>query len=227
MATALTLAADGKRRGGRWQRGSLPAGNGESPNSTWQDAMKRAGLVLDHCPDLAPVSSAPREGGRKPHAARSTTRRRTDVVPASLEEPARPAGDPPMAGVAERPEVARIVPAALCPAAHVVHLGGRTEPAVLADREPGQLRCPRRLPARRHRRLTLERRPAVRRAPAGLVGVLRTPPVAARTGQRHVISAAPEPRACSTPPGAGAGARDLAAGRPAGSRPAGGTAPRQ
>jgi hypothetical protein len=54
MATALTLATDAKRRNGRWQRGSLPAGNGESPNSTWQAAMKQAGAVLDHAPDLAP-----------------------------------------------------------------------------------------------------------------------------------------------------------------------------
>lgn len=52
MATALTLAADGKRANGRWKRGAVPAASTESRN-TWQDAMMRAGLILDHAPDLA------------------------------------------------------------------------------------------------------------------------------------------------------------------------------
>lgn len=53
MSTALVLAADGRREGGRWKRGSVAIG--ESPNTeTWRDALKRAGIILDHKPDLAP-----------------------------------------------------------------------------------------------------------------------------------------------------------------------------
>ena len=52
MSTALVLEADGRRKDGRWKRGSVAIG--ESPNSaTWQDALKRAGIVLDFAPDLA------------------------------------------------------------------------------------------------------------------------------------------------------------------------------
>ncbi len=54
-AIALTLAAvDGKRRNGRWVRGTLPAGNRQLADSEgWETAMYRAGLVLDYAPDLA------------------------------------------------------------------------------------------------------------------------------------------------------------------------------
>lgn len=52
MATALVLAEDGRRNNGRWKRGSVDIG--ESPNSsTWQDALKRAGVILDFAPELA------------------------------------------------------------------------------------------------------------------------------------------------------------------------------
>lgn len=54
MSTALVLAADGRRDGGRWRRGSVAIG--ESPNSeTWRDALKRAGVVIDYSPNLAPA----------------------------------------------------------------------------------------------------------------------------------------------------------------------------
>lgn len=53
IATALVLEQQGKRVNGRWARGSVPADSGGSPNSTWSDAMKRAGLVLDEMPELA------------------------------------------------------------------------------------------------------------------------------------------------------------------------------
>ncbi len=52
MSTALVLVADGRRENGRWRRGSVDIG--ESPNiSTWQDALKRCGVILDFKPDLA------------------------------------------------------------------------------------------------------------------------------------------------------------------------------
>lgn len=52
MASALVLAEDGRRGNGRWKRGSVDIG--ESPNiSTWQDALKRSGVVLDFRPELA------------------------------------------------------------------------------------------------------------------------------------------------------------------------------
>lgn len=53
MSTAIVLAADGRRDGGRWRRGSVDVGNTEVRN-TWQDAMRQAGIVLDFAPDLAP-----------------------------------------------------------------------------------------------------------------------------------------------------------------------------
>jgi hypothetical protein len=46
---AISLIAEGKRRDGRWVRGSVPGDDGaitESRN-TWQDAMMRAGTVAD------------------------------------------------------------------------------------------------------------------------------------------------------------------------------------
>lgn len=53
MATALVLAADGRREGGRWKRGSLDIGP-ESDNATaLTRALQRAGIVLDWAPDLA------------------------------------------------------------------------------------------------------------------------------------------------------------------------------
>lgn len=55
MSTALVLAADGRREGGRWRRGSVQVGNSESANSGWKDRLKEAGIVLDYKPDLAPA----------------------------------------------------------------------------------------------------------------------------------------------------------------------------
>ena len=46
MATALVLKASGKRRGGRWVRGSIPA-IPDIGNSAWRNAMTQAGLVVD------------------------------------------------------------------------------------------------------------------------------------------------------------------------------------
>lgn len=55
MATALVLAEDGRREGGRWRRGSVGAIQ-ESLNSgegQWRNSLTQAGAVLDHAPDLA------------------------------------------------------------------------------------------------------------------------------------------------------------------------------
>ena len=46
MATALVLKAAGKRRNGRWVRGSIPA-IPDIGNSTWHNAMTQAGVVVD------------------------------------------------------------------------------------------------------------------------------------------------------------------------------------
>lgn len=50
MSTALSLEHDGKRKNGRWARGSV---NDGSVTNGWAQRMKEAGLVLDLLPDLA------------------------------------------------------------------------------------------------------------------------------------------------------------------------------
>ena len=52
MATALVLAADGRRGEGRWRRGSVDIG-GSANIGDWRARLKEAGAVLDHSPDLA------------------------------------------------------------------------------------------------------------------------------------------------------------------------------
>ena len=51
MATALVLAADGRRENGRWRRGSVD--NGPGSDSAWAKAVQRAGVILDYAPDAA------------------------------------------------------------------------------------------------------------------------------------------------------------------------------
>ena len=55
MATALVLHQQGKRRDGRWQRGSVPADTRDSTSRRWADVMAQAGAVLDEVPELAPA----------------------------------------------------------------------------------------------------------------------------------------------------------------------------
>lgn len=56
MATALVLAADGRREGGRWKRGSVQTdANGDSSTSAWIKALQNAGVVLDFKSDLSPA----------------------------------------------------------------------------------------------------------------------------------------------------------------------------
>ena len=56
-ATALTLAQDGRRKGGKWDYGTVSESepNGKDLNrSSWKVHMAHAGTVLDHCPELLP-----------------------------------------------------------------------------------------------------------------------------------------------------------------------------
>ncbi len=53
MATAMVLADDGRREDGRWKRGSVLGGDITESRNTWKDALRTAGLILDHAPDLA------------------------------------------------------------------------------------------------------------------------------------------------------------------------------
>lgn len=53
MATALVLAADGRREDGRWKRGSVLGADVTESRNTWKDAVRQAGLVLDWAADVA------------------------------------------------------------------------------------------------------------------------------------------------------------------------------
>lgn len=55
MATALVLEADGRRKDGRWRRGSVIqiSGLAEERESAWQESLRCAGIVLDYARDLA------------------------------------------------------------------------------------------------------------------------------------------------------------------------------
>lgn len=59
MATALVLEADGRRKDGRWMRGSVREVGAiyESVNSdsSWTVRLAECGVVLDFKPDLAPL----------------------------------------------------------------------------------------------------------------------------------------------------------------------------
>lgn len=51
--SAEQLALEGKRKNGRWERGSINRTSGLSSPRAWADAMRLAGLVLDYAPELA------------------------------------------------------------------------------------------------------------------------------------------------------------------------------
>lgn len=53
MSTALVLAADGRRDGGRWKRGSVAITESGNSDQRWRNALNEAGTVLDFAPDLA------------------------------------------------------------------------------------------------------------------------------------------------------------------------------
>lgn len=52
MAAALVLQADGRRRNGRWVRGSVDTSNG-SVTTSWKQRLNECGVILDHAPHLA------------------------------------------------------------------------------------------------------------------------------------------------------------------------------
>lgn len=55
MQDAVGLQREGKRRNGRWKRGSVRnPESGITPTKTEQNALDKAGFVLDWCPNLAP-----------------------------------------------------------------------------------------------------------------------------------------------------------------------------
>lgn len=54
MATALVLEADGRRKDGRWRRGSVVNPEvGTNDGKTWQNLLNQCGVVLDYARDLA------------------------------------------------------------------------------------------------------------------------------------------------------------------------------
>lgn len=53
MASALVLADDGRREGGRWDYRSQMLPGQQSESSTWRVSMMRAGVILDYAPELA------------------------------------------------------------------------------------------------------------------------------------------------------------------------------
>ncbi|MGI8614443.1 MAG: hypothetical protein ACR2KL_10950 [Nocardioidaceae bacterium] len=53
MATAMVLAADGRRKDGRWRRGSVAISESGNSESQWSQRLAEAGIVLDYAPDLA------------------------------------------------------------------------------------------------------------------------------------------------------------------------------
>jgi len=61
VSTALVLAADGRRKGGKWDgakgRSIIPSGS-VGNEGTWKARVSEAGTVLDWMPDLAPQVAA-------------------------------------------------------------------------------------------------------------------------------------------------------------------------
>lgn len=53
MSTALVLVDDGQRKNGRWKRGSSDIYKSVNTSGTWSQLIHRAGLILDHSPNLA------------------------------------------------------------------------------------------------------------------------------------------------------------------------------
>lgn len=75
VAIAIMLKDAGRRRNGRWQRGSVPKppDTPESGSKAWHNQMHLAGRVLDNAPDLAPSVIA---GTTSLHAAAEEANRR-------------------------------------------------------------------------------------------------------------------------------------------------------
>jgi hypothetical protein len=80
-ACALSLLAEGKRKDGRWARGSVPNEAEDNPrswvSSGWEEAMRRAGFVLDWSEDLDLIASV-RDGKTALDAAYTQAKARKD-----------------------------------------------------------------------------------------------------------------------------------------------------
>jgi hypothetical protein len=66
MAVAVGLVEAGKRRNGKFAWGSKPDAPAGTRRSAWQSAVRQAGVVLDHAPELADLVLA---GESAPDAA--------------------------------------------------------------------------------------------------------------------------------------------------------------
>lgn len=108
MAQAMYLAGLGRRKNGRWARGSVAIPDvGNSEKKAWQNAMHVAGLVIDHAPDLALKVKAGaitlNEAATEAEAARDEQRARADAEQARRDQ---------LTDLKEnRPELARLVDA--------------------------------------------------------------------------------------------------------------------
>lgn len=54
MIVAQMMVKDGRRKDGRWQRGSVDIGSSSSSESVWIKAITQSGVVLDWLPELGP-----------------------------------------------------------------------------------------------------------------------------------------------------------------------------
>jgi hypothetical protein len=81
MAVAIGLVEAGRRRNGRFERGSVPVGN-QGSLDYWRDVVAQAGLVLDHASDLADPVLAGEVALDAAHKQADEVRRQKDRVAA-------------------------------------------------------------------------------------------------------------------------------------------------
>ena len=79
MATALVLAADGRREDGKWRRGSVLGADVTESRNNWKDAVRQAGVVLDWAPEVADQVA---DGTLALNAAYDVATKRRDAVDA-------------------------------------------------------------------------------------------------------------------------------------------------
>jgi hypothetical protein len=79
MAVAIGLVEDGKRKGGRFKRGSVPA---DKSRPRFSEKVSSAGLVLDHAPELADQVLAGMLALDAAHGTADEIRRQKDRVKA-------------------------------------------------------------------------------------------------------------------------------------------------
>jgi hypothetical protein len=88
-ACALSLIAEGKRKDGRWARGSVPSHKGDNTKSwvskAWEEAMREAGFVADWS-IKADLLIAVRDGHIALDAAYKTAKARQDKAEWEAEQ---------------------------------------------------------------------------------------------------------------------------------------------